>query len=50
VKANREQMVSIGFYDFHPDTWGAQDTVGFVPDSFRFIFKFSDGSEITVQP
>lgn len=50
VKANREQMVSIGFCYFHEDTWGAMDTVRFVPDSFRFIFKFSDGSEITVQP
>jgi general secretion pathway protein G len=50
VRANREQIVSIGFYYFHEDTWGAMDTVRFVPDSFRFIFKFSDGSEITVQP
>ena len=51
VKANAERMVTIGFADFRRDSLGATVPYNFYLDTLdRFIFKFSDGSEITVEP
>jgi len=48
IEPNGAQTVTFGFLDFHDDWWGATPPINI--HGKKFIFKFSDGSEITVEP
>ncbi len=48
VEANRGQMVTFTFLDFYYDYFGAMDICKV--HEKKFILRFNDGSEITVQP